>query len=359
MSSEIAQAARYLIAGLKTGMLEEAQVEKLVRAVGATQRGATPEQSRAALLKLSEGLQLPDLAGTEVAARVLGALIEAGHDPEPVRGPMLDCLRGVLPSCVTLADAVRPQLGEPPPGLSEYAAGKWLGRRANEVLERAAKDMPKEAQAWQRLQVVWPGAIALLSVDPVGRAEATELQPLVHELLDLHEAAGWLGAMLGVLHEEPYVALEPATGTAIAGRMSGVVENFQLNALLMDAVPWTGARRISRNALAVARGEGPQRIKETVVATWELYSYAALDPDGTLPDDPDPETLIWDEGMPADIPVVDGHRVIVLRPAASERSWRAQRMFASLPASLTREVLDEDAIAGWLAKIGEAAAATR
>jgi hypothetical protein len=34
-------------------------------------------------------------------------------------------------------------------------------------------------------------------------------------------------------------------------------------------------------------------------------------------------------------------------------------MFASLPASLTREVLDEDAVAAWLAKIGEAAAATR
>jgi hypothetical protein len=165
--------------------------------------------------------------------------------------------------------------------------------------------------------------------------------------------------MLGVLHEEPYVAIEPATGTAIAGVMSGVVENFQLNALLMDAVPWTGTRRISRAALAVARGDGPQQSNETVVAAWELYGYAALEPDGRLPDEPDPETLIWDEGMPTDIPVVDGHRVIVLRPSPAQRSWRAQRMFASLPASLTREVLDEDAVAAWMAKIGEAAAATR
>jgi hypothetical protein len=359
VSSEIAQAARFLIAGLKTGALEEEQVQRLVRAVGATQRGATPEESRAALLKLAEGLELPDLAGAEVAARVLGALIEAGHDPQPARAPMLDCLRGVLPLCVTLAEAVRPRIGDSPPGLSDYAVGKWLGRRANEALERTAKELPEEAQAWQRLQVVWPGAIALLSADPEARAEGAELAPLVHELLDLHEAAGWLGAMLGVLHEEPYIAIEPATGTAIAGRMSGVVENFQLNALLMDAVPWTGKRRISRQALAVYTGEGPQQSKETIVAAWELYSYAALNPDGTLPAEPDPETVIWDEGMPADIPVVDGHRVIVLRPATSERSWRAQRMFAGLPASLTREVLDADAVAGWLAQIGEAAAAAR
>jgi hypothetical protein len=359
VSSEIVQAARFLIAGLKTGALEEAQVEKLVRAVGATQRGATPEQSRDALLKLSEGLVLPDPAGAEVAARLLGALIEAGHDPQPARGPMLDCLRAVLPLCITLADAVRPQIGDPPAGLSEYAAGKWLGRRANEALERAAAEMSEASEAWQRLQVVWPGAIALLSLDPQGRAEASDLQPLAHELLDLHEAAGWLAAMLGVLHEEPFVALEPDTGIGIAGRMSGVVDNFQLNVLLMDALPWTGKRRISRTALAVASGDGPQQSKETVVATWELYSYAVLDPDGRLPDEPDPETLIWDEGMPADIPVVDGHRVIVLRPAPAERSWRAQRMFASLRASLTREVLDEAAVAGWLARVGAAAATTR
>jgi hypothetical protein len=359
VSSEIAQAARFLIAGLKSGALDEAQVNRLVQGVAATQRGATPEQSREALLKLSEGLTLPDLAGTEVAARVLGALIEAGHDPQPARGPMLDCLRAVLPLSVTLADAVRPQIGDSPPGLSEYAVGKWLGRRANDALDRLALKMPEASEAWQRLQVVWPAAIALLSVDPEGRAEASDLQPLVHELLDLHEAAGWLAAMLGVLHEEPYVAIEPATGTAIAGVMSGVVENFQLNALLMDAVPWTGTRRISRAALAVARGDGPQQSNETVVAAWELYGYAALEPDGRLPDEPDPETLIWDEGMPTDIPVVDGHRVIVLRPSPAQRSWRAQRMFASLPASLTREVLDEDAVAAWMAKIGEAAAATR
>jgi hypothetical protein len=359
LSSEIVQAARFLIAGLKAGALEEAQIEKLVRAVGTTQRGATPEESREALQKLSEGLALPDLAATEVAARVLGALIESGQDPQPAREPMLDCLRGVLPLCVELADAVRPQIGDSPPGLSEYAVGKWLGRRANEALARTAAKMPEAGEAWQRLQVVWPGAIALLSADPEGRAEAHDLQPLVHELLDLHEAAGWLGAMLGVLHEEPYVAIEPATGTAIAGRMSGVVENFQLNALLMDAVPWTGKRRISRAALAVVTGEGPQQSKETIVGTWQLYSYAALGPDGSLPDAPDPETTIWDEGMPADIPVLDGHRVIVLRPAPAGRSWLAQRMFPSLRASLTREVLDADAVAGWLARIGEAAAATR
>ena len=141
MSSEVANAARYLITGLKTGALDESQVDKLVRAVGATQRGATPEESAKALGKLAEGLELPDTASAEIAARVLGAMIEAGHDPRPAREPMLACLRRVLPLCTSLAEVVRPQVGEPPPGMSEYAASNWVSRRANEALRREATRM--------------------------------------------------------------------------------------------------------------------------------------------------------------------------------------------------------------------------
>jgi hypothetical protein len=119
--------------------------------------------------------------------------------------------------------------------------------------------------------------------------------------------------------------------------MSGVVENLQLQTLLMDAVPWTKQRRISRSALAVARGEGPQQAKDTVAATWDLYTHAG--------------EPIADAGMPAEIPVLDGHRVIVLRPASEERSWPAQRMFAILPAQLERQRLDDEAVAGWLEHI--------
>jgi hypothetical protein len=362
VSTEVVQAARFLIAGLKTGGLEEKQVDKLVRAVGATQRGATAVESAKALTKLSEGLELPDTRDAEIAARVLGAMIEAGHDPRPARDPMLACLRRVLPLCTELADVVRPQVGEPPPGMSEYAASSWVSRRANEALRRQATKMPEASEAWERLQAIWPGAIALLSADPEGRAEAVDMLPAAEALQDVHEAAGWLAALLNVVHAAPFVAIEPATGTGIVGLMSGIVDNFQLNVLLMEAVPWTGSRRVSRAAAATARGEGPQQTKEQIEGYWDLYSYAALGPDGTLPetlgagDEPD-ETLIWDEGMPAHIPVLDSHHVILLTETIYERRWRAQRMFANLPATLDCEVLDAESVADWLERIGAAAAA--
>ena len=62
--------------------------------------------------------------------------------------------------------------------------------------------------------------------------------------------------------------------------------------------------------------------------------------------------------MPADIPVLDAHRVILLGPAEPTRSWPAQRMFLKLPARLTAELLDEDGLNAWLAKIEAAAAPT-
>ncbi len=60
--------------------------------------------------------------------------------------------------------------------------------------------------------------------------------------------------------------------------------------------------------------------------------------------------------MPADIPVLDGHRVILLDAAPNPRTWPAQRMFLKLPARLTADLLDADAVDEWLAKIAAAAA---
>ena len=274
---------------------------------------------------------------------------------------MLGALQQTLPVCASLADEAREEVGDAPDDLDEDQAEEWLAERSAQALNEAAGRRPAAAVAWQRLHEVWPGAIAMFSVDPEARAEAQDLAPIAARIEDVHEAAGWLLAMLTVLHDEPYVAIEPATRTGIVGRMSGIVENFQLTTLLLDEFP-RDAPRVSKAAVAVARGEGPQRIDETVTGVWNLFTYEALRPGGELPDPSDlafRDTWIWNEGMPADIPLVDGHRVILLGPAPYARSWQAQRMFLKLPARLTADLLDDEALAGWLDKIETAAGAAR
>jgi hypothetical protein len=286
-------------------------------------------------------------------------MIEAGHDPEPARAAMLGALQQTLPACASMVDEARVEVGEPAEDLdlNDDAIDEWLADSLAHALNEVAGKRPAALEAWQRLHEIWPGAIALLSVDPEARAEARELAPVAETIEEVHEAAGWLRAMLSVLDDEPYIAIEPSTRTGIVGKMSGIVENFQLNTLLMDEFP-RDEPRVSKAAVAVARGDGPQQIDETVTGTWNLYTYEALTDEGALPDPSDhahSHTWIWNEGMPADIPALDGHRVILLGPAPNPRLWQAQRMFLKLPARMTADLLDEDAVAQWLAKIEAAA----
>ena len=351
------QAARELLAALRNDTPND-EVDGLIGTFAQALQSASKNAAGEALEILSGGLAVSDPERAGVASRVMGAMLEAGARPRPARAAMLRCLRSEIPLCVELSAEAREAVGEPPEGIADEAAQEWLDERENSALQKIAAQRPGLADAWQRLGNVWPGAIALFSVDPIARAQAQDLSELVAPLVDVHEAAGWLRAILSVMHDEPFVAIDPATRTGIVGHMSGIVENFQLNTLLMDAFPGDEPR-VSEAAVAVARGEGAQQREEDVTGAWNLFTFAALRPDGELPDPSDhslSETWIWNEGMPADIPTLDEHRVILLGPAPYPRTWKAQRMFLRLPAGLRTQVLDEDAVTDWLERIAKAAA---
>jgi hypothetical protein len=233
---------------------------------------------------------------------------------------------------------------------------EMLVSTARELLD-AATSGAAEAQA--ELDVSWPDVIALCSVDSAARRELAEFRDSLERIEEDHEGAYWIRVILGVLDSEPFVAIEPATRFGIAGRMSGVVDNFQLQVLLMDAFPAQRRRfgrkstRVSESAAAVARGEGPQSTEETITGAWNLYDHASFR-DGRLPDAADlaaHDHWIWGEGIPGDIPVLDGHRVILLGEPSYVREFGPQRTFAHLPASLAARTLGEDEVARWLARI--------
>ena len=360
MPSDLVPTARELLEALGSNTWTDGRADRLTQTLGQSMGRATPAESREALAMLASGLNALEPEPAGVASRIVGAMIEAGHDPQPARAAMLGALQTTLPLCASMVDEARAEVGEPDPelDLNDDAIDEWLADQHAHALNEVAGRRPSALEAWQRLHEIWPGAIALLSVDPPARAEAGDLAEVAEKIEEVHEAGGWLRAMLTVLDEEPYVAIEPATRTGIVGRMSGIVENFQLNTLLMDEFP-RDEPRVSKNAVAVARGSGPQQIDETVTGVWNLYSYGALLPGGELADAADrdyADTWIWNEGMPADIPVLDDHRVILLGPASYERTWPAQRMFLKLPARLTAELLSESELDAWLATIEAASA---
>lgn len=314
---------------------------------------ATPRDANAALASLAGHIGLDDVSRGAFLALVCGALVEEGCDPAPLIEPLNQRLHYLLESAAELADLCREQLPEKSQDDDQDPAEEF-----DRVLGEVAGAMPLESEAWQALRQFWRPAIAVYSVCPPARMAARHMRGLAARIAEFHEGGHWLRLMLSVLDDEPMVVIEPATSTGILARISGVVDNFQLNVLLMDAFPHVGTsgrRRVAKQVADVARGDGPQQTEDTVTGAWNLYSWQAIEPDLNLPDTGDSgkgELRVWNEDIPEDIPVFEGRRAILLGPASYARNWRSQRMFDKLPARLECErQLDEREIHNWLQRM--------
>jgi hypothetical protein len=305
-----------------------------------------------ALAQLAELFQVDDLSRAGFLALLCGAYVERGADPLAIAEPLGHRLRSLLESSADLVAACLARMPE-----AEDEGEDHDPHAAFEAArEELAPEMPREHAAWEALGQFWPPAIAVYSLSPKARAAARGLRELAAKVSDHHEAGHWLDLMLSVLDDdEPIVAIEPATGLGILGRISGVVENFQLNVLLMDGFPNLGLlarRRVPKRVADVAHGLGPQQTDDTVTGAWNLYTWQAIQPGLTLPAPMDSSAWIWNEGRPEDIPVFEGSRVILLGPPSYSRSWRSQRMFSRLPAELECERrLTKDEVQDWLRRM--------
>lgn len=318
--------------------------------------GGTPQEAaEAGVRELSRGIvAAADGGRAALVALMCGALVESGADPSLIDGPLFERLRSAAPRARRFHEAAAA-------GIPDDAEDR--DERLEAARRRLALAMPAEAEAWVLLEKLFPPVIAVLSVSPEARRREQALRPDLDPLAGDNRGAHWIAQMLRVLHEEPYLAIEPATGLGVAGRMSGVADNFQLNVLLMDALPRRGLlafarRRVSAEAAAVARGEGPQQTEEILTGHWNLYAWTAVGADLSLPDPTDYAThvhWIWNEGTPADIPVFDGRRVIILGPPSYARTWRCQRLFDHLKAGLTVEQeLGKADVRQWLQRFASA-----
>jgi len=321
---------------------------------------ATPEAVGKAMAQLAPAIQLEDAERGMTVAVVCGVLVENGFDASPIAGPLMDRVRTLLEGSARLHDATMAQI---PPEVRDGDEG-ISGELFEGTRSAVGASMPAEAEAWAQLEQFWPPVISMCSHSPVLRAAGKPLVDLAWRIEERHEGGHWLRLMLAVLDDEPFLAIEPSTNLGIAGRISGIVENFQLHVLLMDAFPQRGLlrrRRVPQNVVDIALGNGPQGSEGTVTGAWNLYTWRALQPNLELPDPGEYAShanWVWGEGVPADIPPFDGQRVVLLGPPSYERSWGSQRMFADLKAALqVTHTLDKREVRNALQQIAHAAAA--
>lgn len=346
----LTDATNSLIETARDGSATDADMNSSAQSFFDAMSDASRDDADAALRTLSAHFNLENASRGAFLALVCGAFVERGCDPLAIAKPLTERLASLLESSAELANACADQS---PESEDEDPIGLFEKTR-----EQIISTMAQQYAAWKALEQFWRPAIAVFSISPESRSSARHLRNLAAQISDYHEAGHWLQLMLAVLDDEPIVAIEPKTARGILGRISGVVDNFQLNVLLMDVFPKSGflARRRVPHAVAdVARGNGPQQSHHTVTSIWNLYTWEAIETGMALPDPSDHASIahwIWNEGTPADIPAFDGRRVVLLGPASYPRSWQSQRMFDRLPAKLEiQRKLTKDEVSDWLQRM--------
>ncbi|MFG3206932.1 hypothetical protein [Streptomyces sp. NPDC048192] len=282
----------------------------------------------------------PPTGPRPMLATMAGFCVERGADPAACAEPILDGTHRDLLDALEFARrwvAAGGAGGELPKAdekIIDDALMARLGGEAHEALRLAL--------AWCSVEQWQPPALAVLCRSTeVRRRHASALLPACRDLaaLSRHDLK-CLAYALAILDDEPLVVLHRPTGTGFEVRIGGIGDNFQLHTLLAHVlvggghVPGTAP---SAESVRLATDPEPAQGRTGAVATG---AFELLAPDGER---------IWNEGLPDDIPVVEGRRLLVLDEPMYPRSWNADRFFPMLPgtAELTR-VLSADEVQTWL-----------
>lgn len=340
------------------------QINKTARHFIDVASKAKNDDVHSALGELSSVFSFEDMERGAFAAIVAGALLEQGCNPAPVLEPLITLLQRHLELSAKLAQEceklIQPQI-EADTNDGNEDEERDIAELFYKSMPEVACRMPLEAEGWEALDASWRAGITLFSLSKEGRLKGRHLRQLAEKSAEYHQGSYWLSVMLSVMDDEPFLAIEPDTMKGIIGKMTGVVENFQLHTLLMDAFPQGGifsTRRVSKQVADIAKGNGPQSSEDTVIGAWNMYDWTAVSLDLKLPDATNTKAhanWIWGEGKPEDIPVFDGFRVVLLGPPSYERSFPSQRMFDLLKANLTIEKhLSKSEAIEWLKKMASA-----
>lgn len=298
-----------------------------------------PEPNQAlAMQELCASLELNNSKYTGVLANFIGYLFETGFNPDAVFAQMIKYFENLLFIAVKVTESFEPKM--------ETALANETEEDETDIYElfdehfrEFARQNPEAAAAWEKFEETWCCGIALFSVSKTARREARYLRQMVQRASEFGHGTHWFNVMLSVFDDEPFIAIELEKQIGVKGKMSGVVENFQLHTLLMDAFPqgWFSSGNLAPEIIQNAKGFGEQCLDIGVIGRWNMYDWTLVNPGVNLSDCSDgkfSKHWIWGEGKPEDIPLFEGYRVILLGKPSYERNWGAQRMFSHLKAEL-------------------------
>ncbi|HEY3502982.1 MAG TPA: hypothetical protein VGN37_09410 [Actinocatenispora sp.] len=285
--------------------------------------GTDPGERRAAMAYLGDHVERVDPRHASWVAILVAALAEYDTDPTPAAAPILACLKTAAEAAAYFVDAWRDVTDErlpDPAGVPD--------RRIERMLRPELGDATAVVvEAWGSLPRWAAAAHAVLEASAEARRPRADTPQLVRVVAaaaaycpQLHQ----VGELLRVLDGVQVLVLHRDTARGFVVAVGGIGDHRQLQTLLAGAL-------VERYGLP----------GHPVDQRW-VAAFVDADDDPAVP----PVTGWWDlvgvdgeplgtESTPADIPVVDGMRVLVLDPPTRRRTWRAGRRHPRLTGTLT------------------------
>jgi hypothetical protein len=293
--------------------------------IGRAVPGSTPDEVQAALIRLEPALSLPfGIAGD--LAQLMGGMAEYGTDPGVVVPTLVDRAAEAMESAARFATLHQVAFGDPPSPDAHDQIGQTLERFAGPAGGHGLDEREAEllVQAWFCADA-WIQPVLYLCQRADVRTtlpQRARLTAAIEPVRELYDNPDWLAGLLLVLDDEPLLVLDrgfAGTGRGYHVTIGGIGDNFQLHTLLAAALIGDPSRGLlpgrpptAAEVAAASTGDDLQPARG-LRGNWNMVdAYGAW---------------IWNEGRPADIPHLDGVRVVALDPEPYSRSWDTGRQY--------------------------------
>lgn len=248
---------------------------------------------------------------------VAGALVEMGTDPGPTGPAILHRLRTMGKGAIVFLRAWERTGGGHPPDPDSVTADAEA-----RVTAELGADAPNATMCWWTIRRHGLAARTMLgesTVRALVRREPSlhaELVAIANQLSDLLMEFDEVRALLRMAEATNALVMDRHSQRAFRVVFDGIGDNFQLHTLLADALIGPRGQGLAGDPpdprwVAAFRDQPSDPAAQTVRGWWNLVAH-----DGTW---------VWNEGVPAEIPGIDGENVLVLDEQPYPRSWNAGR----------------------------------
>ncbi|RFU41144.1 hypothetical protein DZF91_13385 [Actinomadura logoneensis] len=297
----------------------------------------SPADLSAALPLIAEALPKaqPSLGGW--LAVLSGSWVESGAAAEPVGLPLVERAGEVFAEAVAFARAWKEATGGTPPDMQDDGPSQEI---VDVLVPRLADASVNAMLAWFSVPQFALAMTTVLQTSAMVRGAVPDRErraEVAGRLVEYHPHMGYVQGVLRVLEGERLLVLDRASKRGWTVQIAGIGDNFQLHVLL-------GGALLGRPGCMPGEPLPPE---------WVAW-FTDQDPDGR-PIVSSPWNLvdghgawIYNEGVPADIPALNGTRVVVLDPPSYTRHFPAGRRFPMMDATLTVEgVHHPEDLADW------------